>query len=1651
MTNDPNSGNSPEPDTRPNPPNRPSRRRRILGRVGLGLGLTAFVGIVIGARQAWIFINEDLAPLIEKNLAQTLNRPVDLGAVEGVSFTGLSFGPSALPPTATDQDQIKLEAVNVQFNLIELALTRTLRLNLTLVEPTIFVDQDKDGVWIKTQLQSQESEGPIKTELDVVRVENATVVLAPAPQLTAESGEPAGFQDTAQKLLVTFRNFNGIVTFRDRNKRISFDLAGLPSNGGNLRLRGEANVTTKAVNILAQGQNLLASDVGSLLPLPLSLKAGRLAANLELRVEPDKPLAFNGTANFQNVTAQIVNVPNQFSQANGTLRFQGQRIQLENVRARYGTIPARASGTIHTQNGYNLSAQVRSLSVADLTRTFALPPLPVPITGQLNADLRLTGALNQPLITGTAVNSSQVRVDRVNIARVSTQFRVTPRYLAFEQTRVTPVGGGQVTGGGRLTFGEQGGLNFAFQGRNLPGDAIARSYGLNSPNIRVGRVGADVTVTGPTSAFQAYVRWRAPGATYPGQGDILLTRDVIRAGNTRFQVAGGTIRASAVVTQGRWQAFVDTSEIRLNQFSQQLQGLLSGQFRLSGSLSALNLRGVRAQGQVRLSDGISYLDRPLTASLQWTGDRILIQRATAPGFNASGYVLAQLEGRGAPAISSFNLDVNLQNFDLAALPLPPQSDVAGRLNFNGQVTGTPTVPVVAGRVGLNNFRVNDLVFEPVLAGNVRYAGGQGLNLNLVGEEDRIALVLDSRNRPQSFLIRQDEVLAEGQGQGDRLLATLQNFPLEILNLNPATAQGLGEVGGRVNGRFDINLADLQNPSVVGDVAIARPSLGYISADSFTGQFRYANGAGVLNNGELRRGTSRYLLAGTVQPGATPQFTAKITADQGQVQDILTAFQWFSLQDLRRGIGTPRYQRAANVQTLAISTFGYTILNQLRRYSEIVALLDQQQTEREQASFLPDLAKLQGGFSGTIDIAGSAQNGVSADFNLQGQNWTWDQYGVDQVVAEGSFESGVLTLLPLRLQGVTYAPVPQTETAFVSFSGQVGGDQQSGQLRIENIPVQAVRDLFRVRLNLTGNLNVTATLTGSQRNPEVVGEIEVANGRLNGTPVQDASTIFGYSGARLNFSSRVVVAEPEPLTLVGSIPYRFEFMDPTLNPGEAISLRVDVRNEGLSLLNLLTNRQFSWDGGEGAVELEVGGTLSAPLATGVARFENARFSALALPEPITNVAGVILFNRDRIQVQSLQGQFSDGQITAQGLLPIFNPLNMPPPDDGVNGNGTSPGDATNPGDGSTGAGNAPGTGTGGSDPVNAPLSLNLTDIALNFKGLYRGGVNGQVIVTGTALAPRIGGEIILSNGRVLLPSSGSGSATTVADTSTEEGFTSPPRLNNLQLTLGNNLLVTLEPILNFVARGQLTINGTLGALRPSGTIRLLGGQVNLFTTQFNLARNYESTAQFLPERGLDPLLDVRLTTSVIEVTRAPSQFQTATPYASSEVADQAVGDYGAFQTVRVQASVVGPASELFDNLELSSSPNRTENELIGLLGGSFVNTLGQGDGTLAIANLAGSALLTRVQNAIGNALGLSEFRLFPTTNISDDERTSTLGLAAEVGVDLTGNLSASALQILTDDVPTQFNLRYRISDEILLRGSSDFSGDNRVVLEYQTRF
>jgi translocation and assembly module TamB len=1609
----------------------------LLLRAGLVSGGIILVGAIAGLWYLQQFIQQQLSPLVAKSLSEILNRPVEVGAVEQVSFNRITFGASALPATRTDADSAKLAAIEATFNPLELLWNdRTLQLDLRLVQPDIYIDQEKDGRWIKTEIQEQEP-GPIEIKVNRITVSEGEVTLATYGLRQTESEDQPEQANRPQQrplkqTIVRIQDVNGTSFVRRSEEQFSFDLTGNPESGGNLRFAGDLNQQTDTTILRIAGQNLLGPQVGLFVPLPLQIEAGRASGNVAMQfATEDQPFQINGTVRFRDATGQIAALPQSFNRVSGGLRFQGQQTILQDVRGRYGDIPAQVSGTIDPQKGYNLRAEAPSVSVDNLLRTFDFTS-PIPLKGQFRSEVKVTGAIDSPTLNGVARSLRLAQVDRLTLSTSQAEFQITPQAITFDNIRAVPTSGGVVTGRGQISFGQgdqdnpdnqgrQGGLAFDIQAEGLAGDAIARTYGANLTNFRVGRVNGTARVSGSFDQLQTVAQWQAPQATYPGRGRVRIGQETIRFDDTVLLVRGGMVRGQGEMAQGRWRANANLSGLPLNQFSPELRGVLGGNFQLAGRLDNFSARAISATGKLRFSEGIALINQPLDASVKWLGDRIQVLEATAPGFNANGFVFAQLEGDNAGSITNLDLNARLQDYEIAALPIPlPETvQLTGTANFEGKITGNPAAVNVDGRLALNQAAANLLAFEPLLTGRLNYRLNRQLDLDVAGERDRIALRLDGQNRPQTFLVQQGDTIARGEGKGDRLLAELENFPLSVLNFAPASQYGIGVISGRLNGNFDINLADLTNPTILGDVAIAQPSLGYITANQFTGKFRYGGGAAVLEQGELRGANSLYRISGSFNPNAANAFRGQISADQGRIEDILAALQWFDLTDIGRGFSPPTYGSAINLQPVPVGSSKVSLFDQLRRFSEIVALRNQQIAAREEASFLPDLERLRGSFSGNVDLAYSTNAGLSVDFGLQGQDWNWGDYVIKQVVADGQLENGILTLLPLRLE---------SDQSLLTFSGSLGGEQQFGQLRAENVPASALRQLLRLPVEVMGNVNANASLAGSVGNPSVTGEIALVDGQVNKIDVPELRTLFGYNNARLNFNGNIQGDTAKTFQLAGSVPYKFPFMKASPD-NDALSLDIDVRNDGLQLLSLFTD-QVNWEGGQGEVQLQVRGTLRTladgridlrPTATGLAQFENARFSSKSLPEEISNVAGTIAFENDRIKVQTLRGEFSNGKLVAQGVLPILLPLSGQDPD------------------------------------TKTPLRLALNNLGLELDGVYNGDVDGEVQITGSALAPLVGGEVTLSQGRILLSNTAQPSPTPAptATAATAPGIVTPPRFDNLLLRLGDGLRVTLDPILSFDARGDLTINGALSNLRPAGTISLEEGQVNLFAAQFNLAGGYDSKAVFEPRRGLDPFLDVRLVTSVPEVTRFPVPSNSV--FGASEIADNNVSDFGELQTVRVQANISGLASQLTNSLELTSSPRRTESEIVALIGGSFINSFSQdGNPTLALASVAGSTLLSNLQNLVNQNLGFTDFRLFPTTLISDPQedarnRTSTLALAGELGIDLTDGLSVSLLQILTTQEPTQFSLRYRLNERFQVRGTTNFDGDSRAILEFDTRF
>jgi len=75
--------------------------------------------------------------------------------------------------------------------------------------------------------------------------------------------------------------------------------------------------------------------------------------------------------------------------------------------------------------------------------------LPVPVTGVVRVDLRVTGPILKPIVSGTVATTKPARIDRVNFSTIRPDLPSTAASaVTFKDIQAIPAAGGQITGAG---------------------------------------------------------------------------------------------------------------------------------------------------------------------------------------------------------------------------------------------------------------------------------------------------------------------------------------------------------------------------------------------------------------------------------------------------------------------------------------------------------------------------------------------------------------------------------------------------------------------------------------------------------------------------------------------------------------------------------------------------------------------------------------------------------------------------------------------------------------------------------------------------------------------------------------------------------------------------------------------------------------------------------------------------------------------------------------------------------------------------------------------------------------------------------------------------------------------------------------------------
>jgi translocation and assembly module TamB len=1124
---------------------------------------------------------------------------------------------------------------------------------------------------------------------------------------------------------------------------------------------------------------------------------------------------------------------------------------------------------------------------------------------------------------------------------------------------------------------------------------------------------------------------------------------LVGRGEGKFLFAQGQVRAKQVNFDAhRFEATLVSQSFGLNQLHPHLRGNLDGQVKLQGQLQRLQPQLTQVTGNLDFSQGLANLTQPLSTVFAWQGERLALQKIQTKNLSAQGNIQVDLAALNSPQnltqrVKQVNLSLVAQGLPLTALvPKSPYLlAYGGQVNFTGSLRGNLAQPQLLGKLALENLQLGDLNFDRRLAGQIG-KNHQGTHLQLQGNRDRLSLTLDSQNQPTALMLQRQGMTIQGVREQEQLFLMAKQVPLSLLQslvglgrpwLAKSGLEGLNQnlpaLGGNLWGDLTFNFAQ---QSAQGKVRIEQPRLGNYGGDRLTGDFSYGQGIFSLNSGQLYSQNSRYGLQGRLNLAQNNAFQGEISLDQVSIQDLLTSLQIFRLEDLKRGLNAPVYGRAKDLYGVAVTNPQEALVsvgnpqdranepfkelenvnNLLRHWQERRC---QRHTSCPQQSRLPDLESLQGKLAGKVEVQGTWGGEVALNFRVNGLDWHWGQFQVAEWELQGEWDRGQLSLHPLRLQ---------SGNSLMILTGKVGGYGQEGELQLENVPLQPFASLIGLpeAVRLGGKLQAAIAIGGSRSNPKAMGKLQVDNATINQSQLQSTTGLFSYQQGRLDFAIDTVLNQKtDPLTLKGSFPYLLPFAS-TRSDSDRFTVGLRINNDSLKILDLLTNGELAWRGGQGTVQLDAFGRLDPQTqmvqdlqVAGLANLSQAVIAAKIFPqERLTDINGTITLDLHRLDVKNLTGKLSGGDLAISGFLNLHpsSPLPLSP------------------------------------SPPPSTLSLSLNNLAVKFPDLYEGGLQGKIQVGGDIQQLRIGGDLDLFKGTVLIGGQ-------IPQLSQGQGWANQTQFQNFKLTLGEDIRIQRPLLLDFLASGGVTLNGSLSKMEPEGMISLKSGQVNLFASQLRLGGGEENAVYF--HRKLDPYLNLHLISAATETNHRlasnDGRNSTNSFSLSTEIDEPFTANRDSLQTVRINANIQGYASQLDKSIQLTSTPSRSRGEIITLLGGSFINDLGQGETSLGLANFASSAVLGTVQGRIGEALGLNQFRIFSTPLINEKERTQAnqLGIAAEAGIDLNDDFALSVQKIFNADRPPQWGASYRINENLRVRGSSNFLDDSRGAIEYNQRF
>lgn len=594
----------------------------------------------------------------------------------------------------------------------------------------------------------------------------------------------------------------------------------------------------------------------------------------------------------------------------------------------------------------------------------------------------------------------------------------------------------------------------------------------------------------------------------------------------------------------------------------------------------------------------------------------------------------------------------------------------------------------------------------------------------------------------------------------------------------------------------------------------------------------------------------------------------------------------------------------------------------------------------------------GQIQGKVNCWGSVNNpNTRAIINLK--EGKVGEYTIDSGKMDLVWKDKALSVLRFRLE--------QGE-GYVSVQGRVELEGKTNlNLVAEGLEGGMLSQLLLLPEKVEGKVNLTAKATGETKSPKISCSLTVTQGKFWGTNFDKLVGFATWKDGLANIQSLSLEKDKHKLVAFGTIP--------TNDPNREMSLEVSMKDGDLGLLTVLMNKQIDWAKGAAQAGLRVQGTLKKPLLQGEIKIDNGSIKPNVLSEPIENISAHLVFQGNGLELKYFQGTIGGGSFFASGKgEKLFTPL------------------------------------------ANLDFRLTANNLAPKSK-FFQGILNGELTLTGSDVAPVLGGNITLSQGSVVMPPS------------MEEGKGVKSSLVlDIGVNIGDNLRVKAM-VADLFLRGGIKVSGTLGNPLAEGQLTAKKGTITYLEHKFYLTKG---NLVFRHINGIMPELDLEGTTR--------------------------------FRSTKITLRVTGLATDIKAHFE--SDPAMSEKEILVYLtlGHSLEGSEGKSGIKLdqEVFRLAGEsiplAFLDSFEENLGNNLGLDEFSL--SQNIWKGPQI-TIGksfLDEKIYVNYTVNTEMDPDQSISNQQEKWYlEAKYKLSNNLSLDYSRNNLEDNRLMLTTSIRF